>query len=65
MTGGLEVGGRRAFRYEYVDHATYIDQWWVSRAGGTFRIEFWAPLSDRSKADALAGQIIDTFTSKT
>jgi hypothetical protein len=65
VAGGLAADGHAAFRYEYVDHATYIEQWWVARPGGTFRIEFWAPLSDQSNTTALAQQIVDTFTMKT
>lgn len=61
VSAGLAADGQPAFRYEYVSDETYVQQWWVTRRDGTFRIEFWGPSSDRNDTDALASRLLDTF----
>lgn len=61
VSAGLAADGQPAFRYEYSSDETYVQQWWVTRPGGTFRIEFWGPSSDRDDTDALAARVLDTF----
>src|SRR5205807_5034906 len=50
VNNGLAVGGNRAFRYTYGMGDTYVEQWWIERTGGTFRVDIWTPASEQSTA---------------
>jgi hypothetical protein len=65
IVDGLDVGGRAAFRHEFLAEGLRYDQWWIERTGGTFRVTFWAPIEEFPGAGALNDQIIATFRSTT
>lgn len=61
ITDELELAGRPALRHVFIDGPLVFEQWWVTRNGGTFRIEFWAPEGEREGANAENGRILETF----
>lgn len=58
---GLTVDGRSAFRHLYTDEDEYIEDWWIERGGGTFRLEFSSPISRREESAQLNVRIARTF----
>ena len=46
---------------DYPDGDNFVQQWWVDRPGGSFRVEFYGPQSDERDAKQLAQRIIETF----
>src|SRR5439155_12370517 len=50
INNGLIVGGYRAFRYTYGQDGTYVEQWWIERTGGSFRVDIWMPASEQGAA---------------
>ena len=62
LSDAMAVDGHAAFRYSFDEGDRYVEQWWIDRPGGTFRVEFWAPRSAERDAGLLAAQIIATFT---
>jgi hypothetical protein len=61
VNDALVVGGRRAFRYTFEYAKTYYEQWWVERPGGTFRVEFAAPVTNQHEAGLVADRVVRTF----
>jgi hypothetical protein len=57
----LSVGGRAAFKHEFLAEGLRYDQWWVERDGGSFRITFWGPIDQFPAAGVLNDEIIATF----
>jgi hypothetical protein len=61
IVDGLTVGGRPAFRHEFLAEGLRYDQYWIERTGGSFRVTFWAPIEEFPGAGAINDQIIATF----
>jgi len=57
----ISVGGKPALRYAFTESGRLVQQWWVERPGGTFRLEFVSPRSVQRQAEPLAARIVDTF----
>ena len=62
LSDAMSVDGHAAFRYSFAEGGRFVEQWWIERPGGTFRVEFWAPQSAERDEGLFAGQIIATFT---
>jgi len=62
LSDAVTVDGSAAFRYSFDQGGRFVEQWWIDRPGGTFRVEFWAPQSGERDAGRLSEQIIATFT---
>ena len=56
------VDGKPALRYSFTRSGQFVQQWWVERIGGSFRVEFFARASDERAAGQLAARIVETFT---
>jgi hypothetical protein len=58
---GVEVGGQPALEHVYTQGGLRFEQWYVERPGGSYRIEFWAPMDATEQASTVDAQILDTF----
>lgn len=58
---GIRLDDRDAFRHLYVEGEEYREEWWVERGSGTFRIEFWSPVSHREESAQLYLRIARSF----
>lgn len=62
ISAPMTVDGQPAFRYSFDVDDSFIQQWWIGRPGGTFRLEFWDPESSHGDAGQVAQSIVDSFT---
>jgi hypothetical protein len=58
----VAVGGSPAIRNSFALGGTLVQQWWVQRPGGTFRLEFFAPEDDATDARRLAADVVGSFS---
>ena len=58
---GIEVGGRPAFRHDFTGDGTAVEQWWVQRGKGTFRIDLFARPDLAEETQELDERIVSTF----
>jgi hypothetical protein len=58
---GLRVDGRPAFRHDFVGKDTVVQQWWVQRGKGTFRIDLWVRPDFAEETRALHERIVRSF----
>lgn len=58
ITDGLQAAGRPAFRHEFfVERLRYV-QWWIERDGGSLRVTFWGPRTQRAGRVAMFTETI-------
>jgi hypothetical protein len=57
----MDVGGRPAFRHDFIGTSTVVEQWFVRRGKGTFRIDLYARGDLADDMYALAERIVPTF----
>jgi hypothetical protein len=61
VNNGLVIDGNRAFRYTYGMGDVYVEQWWIERTGGTFRVDIWTPASEQNSIAGVGDRVVRTF----
>jgi hypothetical protein len=61
IDAAVEVAGAPALEHIYSSGGLRFEQWYVARAGGTYRIEFWAPVARAEEASTVNARVLDSF----
>ncbi len=61
IVDGIRIDGLKTFRHLYIDDDAYVEQWWIERGNGTYRIEFSSPVSRREESAQLNVRIARSF----
>lgn len=61
IVDGIRIDGLKTFRHMYTDDDEYVEQWWIERGDGTYRIEFKSPVARREESALLNVRIARSF----